>query len=73
MLDGLRIERVIPGSVAETAGLATDDRILEAAGRPLDNAGDLIAIIRRQLPGSWLPIKVGRGAETLDMVAKFPP
>jgi hypothetical protein len=73
MLDGLRIERVIPGSVAEAAGLATDDRILEAAGRALANAGDLIAIIRRQAPGTWLPIKVRRGAETLEIVAKFPP
>jgi uncharacterized iron-regulated protein len=73
VIDGLRIQRVILGSVAEAAGLATDDRILEAAGRALENAGDLIAIVRRQAPGSWLPIKVERGAETLEIVAKFPP
>lgn len=73
MIDGLRIQRVVEGSVAQSAGLAAEDRILEAAGRPLANAGDLIAIIRRQAPGTWLPIKVRRGAEILDMVAKFPP
>ena len=54
MIDGLLIQRVIAGSIAEAAGLAPGDRILEA-------------------PGSWLPIKVMRGAETLDIVAKFPP
>ena len=73
IIDGLRIRRVVEGSIAATAGLASGDRILEAAGRPLENAGDLIAIIHRQAPGTWLPIKVGRGSETLDMVAKFPP
>ncbi len=73
MIDGLRIQRVLEGSVAESVGLAADDRILEAAGRPLANAGELIAIVRRQAPGTWLPIKVRRGTETLDIVAKFPP
>ena len=73
MIDGLRIQRVMEGSIAQSAGLAKGDMILEAAGRALSNAGDLIAIVRRQGPGTWLPIKVRRGSETLDIVAKFPP
>ena len=73
IIDELRIQRIVEGSVAESAGLARGDRILEAAGRSLENAADLIAIIRRQAPGTWLPIKVRRGAYTLDFVAKFPP
>ena len=73
MIDGLRIQRVMEGSIAQSAGLAKGDMILEAAGRALSSAGDLIAIVRRQGPGTWLPIKIRRGSETLDMVAKFPP
>ena len=73
IIDGLRIQRVMEGSIAQSAGLAKGDMILEAAGRALSSAGDLIAIIRRQAPGTWLPIKIRRGSETLDMVAKFPP
>ena len=33
----------------------------------------VIAVVQRQAPGTWLPIKVKRGGETLDLVAKFPP
>jgi hypothetical protein len=28
---------------------------------------------RRQAPGTWLPLKVKRGSDTVELVAKFPP
>jgi len=28
--------------------------------------------VQRQAPGTWLPLKVKRGSETLELIAKFP-
>ncbi len=70
---GVRVKKVVEGSVAEAAGLAPDDLIHEAAGVAVSKTSDLIAIVRRQAPGTWLPLRIRRGAETVDIVAKFPP
>ncbi len=70
---GVRVEKVIEGSVAEAAGLAPGDLIREAAGVAVSKTSDLIAIVRRQAPGTWLPLRVRRGAETVDIIARFPP
>ncbi|MFQ5617459.1 MAG: ChaN family lipoprotein [Rhodospirillales bacterium] len=70
---GVRVKKVTEGSVAEAAGLAPDDLIREAAGVAVYRTSDLIAIVRRQAPGTWLPLRVMRGAETVDIVARFPP
>jgi S1-C subfamily serine protease len=68
----VKVEAVGPGSIAESAGLKKDDRIVQAAGTALDAAPDLIEIVTRQAPGTWLPLQVRRGEETLELVAKFP-
>ena len=70
---GVRVKKVIEGSVAEAAGLAPGDLIREAAGVAVSKTSDLIAIVRRQAPGTWLPLRVRRGAETVDIIARFPP
>lgn len=70
---GVRIVRVTKDSVAERAGLAPDDVILGAAGSEVRRVEELVAVIHRQSPGTWLPLRVRRGGETLDIVAKFPP
>jgi membrane-associated protease RseP (regulator of RpoE activity) len=69
---GVKVDAVGPGSIAESAGLKKGDRIVQAAGTALDAAPDLIEIVTRQAPGTWLPLQVRRGEETLDLVAKFP-
>ncbi|MGF1622124.1 MAG: ChaN family lipoprotein [Rhodomicrobiaceae bacterium] len=69
---GVKVEAVGPGSIAETAGLKKGDRIVQAAGTALDAAPDLIEVVTRQAPGTWLPLQVRRDEETLDLVAKFP-
>jgi hypothetical protein len=33
----------------------------------------LIAAVRAQPAGTWLPMQIRRGAETLEFVVKFPP
>ncbi len=70
---GIRIVKVTPNSIAEAAGLSADDIIVAAAGVQVRQTRDLVAIIQRQAPGTWLPLEIRRGAETRSMVAKFPP
>jgi S1-C subfamily serine protease len=69
---GVRIERVIPQSIAEATGLQAGDVIAQAAGVVLRRPADLVAVIRRQAPGTLLPLQVRRGDEEHEMLARFP-
>lgn len=69
---GVLVDKVVDDSVAAEAGLKPLDVILQAAGVPTDNTAQLIEIIGRQAPGTWLPLSVKRGTETMDIVARFP-
>lgn len=70
---GVVIRSVEKDSVAEAAGLRSGDVFADVAGRPARQAGDIVEAVQRQAPGTWLPIKVKRQSETLELVAKFPP
>lgn len=70
---GVRILAVRPGSLAERSGLKGGDRILEMAGRPLQKVAVAIGLVRQQPAGTWLPLRVRRGDETLELVVRFPP
>jgi len=70
--EGVRVVQVESGSVAESAGVRAGDVVSEIAGVAARNTGDMIDIVQRQAPGTWLPLKVRRGAETLELIAKFP-
>jgi uncharacterized iron-regulated protein len=69
----LRVTAVEKGSIAEAAGIRAGDFLSEAAGVPMKDFTDLRGIIQRQSAGTWLPLKVRRQSETLDIIAKFPP
>lgn len=69
---GVGVRHVVPESVAATAGIEQADVITEAAGFPLSTPGDLIRIVRRQAPGTWLPLVLSRGDDVIELVAKFP-
>lgn len=69
---GIRILRVQPGSVAETAGLEAGDRVLQAGGQSLRAAGDLQRVVRAVAPGTWLPLEIERAGERLERIARFP-
>jgi S1-C subfamily serine protease len=47
--------------------------IVRIAGGPAAAPTDVIEAVQRQAPGTWLPITVKRGQETLEIVARFPP
>lgn len=70
---GVRVVEVMAGSVAARARIQAEDLIVSAAGTDLAAPGDLITIVGRQAPGTWLPLVVRRGHRTVDVVAKFPP
>ena len=70
---GLKISAVNAGSLAEKIGLRAGDRIVEIAGRTASGSGEAVATIRRQPPGTWLPLRIARGDEQLDLVVQFPP
>lgn len=68
---GIRISAVTAGSIAEQAGLKRGDVILQAAGQPAQ-IDALRALVRRVPAGTWLPLKLRRGSEELDLVVRFP-
>jgi S1-C subfamily serine protease len=71
--DGIvRIANVTIGSLAETTGLRTGAQLVEVAGLPVDSMLRAITAIRLQPAGTWLPMRVKRGDDTLELVVKFP-
>lgn len=70
--DGVMIDGVVEGSVAESAGLAKGDIVRQAAGRTVATPGELAAIIRRQPYGTWLPLEIEREGQRQEAIAKFP-
>jgi uncharacterized iron-regulated protein len=69
---GVTIRDVMKGSIAESAGARAGDVIKTVAGMPVKDAGTVIAAVQRQAPGTWLPITVQRGTQSLELVARFP-
>ena len=61
---GARITRVSPGSPAEEAGLAVDDVVVAVGGTEIDDASDLVLVLRRHEPGEAITVRYRRGAAT---------
>jgi uncharacterized iron-regulated protein len=70
---GIRVVAVSSGGIGEAAGLKADDVLTEAAGMPVKTTDDIRTIVSRMAPGTWLPLKVKRKAEPIELSAKFPP
>jgi uncharacterized iron-regulated protein len=68
----VRIADVTAGSLAEKTGLKAGDQLVEVAGLPANRTVVVIAAIRLQPAGTWLPLRVKRGDDTIDLVVKFP-
>jgi len=69
----VRIDRVVNGSIAESAGLRSGDVLLKVAGGVVKAVSDVQRAVHRQAPGTWLPLRVSRDGAELELVAKFPP
>jgi hypothetical protein len=66
------ISRVVNDGVAEAAGLKAGDEIVQAAGMEMRRTEDLLDIVAKQPPGTWLPLSVRRDGREIEVVAKFP-
>ena len=60
-------------TVAAQAGLLTGDILENIAGTTISNMQTVISIVKRQAPGTWLPIVISRDGKRVEVVAKFPP
>lgn len=69
---GVRVDEVIKDSIGEAAGLKQNDIIVQAAGTKLTQASALVSIIKSMNPGTWLPLSVKRGNDTIELIARFP-
>jgi uncharacterized iron-regulated protein len=69
---GARVMQIEQDSIAESAGLREGDVIIEMAGVTIKASDDVITIVKRHAPGTWLPLQVKREDAVLDVVAKFP-
>ncbi|KIO49272.1 signal protein PDZ [Nitrosospira sp. NpAV] len=69
---GARVLQVEKGSIAELAGIRDSDLITEAASVTIKRMNDIVDIVKRQAPGTWLPLKLKRGGETMEIIARFP-
>jgi len=70
--EGVQIVQVVKGSVAEATGLQANDIVVSAAGFPISHLGELVEIVQRQAPGTWLPLTIRREGSEVEFVAKFP-
>jgi uncharacterized iron-regulated protein len=69
---GPKINRVVGDSVAEIAGLKAGDLVVRAAGLEMRNPDELVEVVGRQAPGTWLPLSIRRDGQEIDVIAKFP-
>lgn len=70
---GVRVAEVARESIAEAAGVTAGDVVVRAAGEAVGSPKDLVGVVRRQAPGTWLPLVLRRDGRTVETVAKFPP
>ncbi len=70
--DGVVVGDVLENSIAQETGIETNDVIIEAAGQRILNSSNLVRLIQEQAPGYWLPLKVKRGNQVIDLLAKIP-
>jgi len=69
---GVQVLQVVDDSVAADSGIQQGDIIQNAAGFETRTTAELIEIIGRQAPGTWLPLRLLRGEDVIDLVARFP-
>jgi len=62
----VRVGQLVPGGVAERAGIKTDDGILTVAGKPVTSFGDIPALLTAQAAGP-VAIRLLRDGAVLDL------
>jgi len=70
--DGVLIEDVRAGSLAESTGLKAGDVVVQAAGRKPGGVEEMIRVVQNQPAGTRLPLQIRRGADLIEIVVRFP-
>jgi hypothetical protein len=65
--EGSRIDGVVPGSIADEAGLKLDDIIVRIDTEDRPSAQKLSEILRSKRPGDWVFLQVQRGRHELSL------
>lgn len=60
------IDKVLPGSVAEQAGLRSGDRVTQAAKQPINDWQEVVKVVS-QHPGKLLQLKIDRDGKEIDI------
>lgn len=71
-VEGVLLDGVREGSVAEKAGLKAGDIIIKMGEKEIRNIYDYTEAIRNLKPGNTITVVVKRGTEILSLVATFP-
>lgn len=69
--EGAKVRTVVAGSVAAAAGLKPGDVVLAAAGEVIADPSGLGEIVRRQPPGTLLPLVIRRDGRFVDVMVEF--
>ena len=69
--DGAPIEKVLPKTPAEKAGLKPDDVITHVNGKATPNRRELIGAVKKHRPGETVKLKVKRGDKDLDFSVRL--
>lgn len=69
----VRVKSVLPGSVAEAAGLQEGDVLLEIDGMPVAESFDLIYEVRQKRPGDRSVLLIERAEARQSVEVTFPP
>lgn len=66
---GVTVAVVGPGTPAAAAHLAVGDRIVAVGGTPIDNQGELTAVLAETRPGHQVKLSVERNGKKVDLSA----
>jgi M6 family metalloprotease-like protein len=67
--EGVKLERVIPGSPAESSGLKSGDRIMKLEGADFTRPSKLDDLLSEKKPGDALTLTVRREGKDIDLKA----
>jgi S1-C subfamily serine protease len=66
---GVLVAKVLPGTPAASAGIAVGDVVVDVAGRPVDDAGDVIMAMAAMKDGEQATIRLVRKGAAQSVTA----
>ena len=69
VLAGVRVQQVMPGSAAETAGLIAGDVLIAFDGEPVADLRSYSALLKAASPGDEVDVTVLRDGDELTVTA----